>query len=342
VSPERVLQGFGEVGFLVVKEMAAGIEIYRRAVAGFLSEGNRAIPAISSDCPAVVQLVQVKFPSLLENLVPMVPPYEIAAERLKGSLPADSPARLYYIVPCPAKAHAAANPLSARGAYSGAIPVGDLYNSLKARLHAGKGEGGAPEALPRSSRNLEWSMSGGESRALGLGPTLVVDGIRHVAGILELAENGLMEGVPFIEAWSCPGGCLGGPLNVQNPFWARFHVVSLIANHPPAANPGAREPDSGEANRYRLPRPFQARGGMRLDPDLKKAMEKLRRIDEVLNKFPGIDCGSCGCPNCLALAEDVVQGYASEKECKFLPRGTRRTPKKERKGFRDGNDERNE
>jgi len=57
---------------------------------------------------------------------------------------------------------------------------------------------------------------------------------------------------------------------------------------------------------------------MRLDEDLSVAMEKLRRIDELVKKFPGINCGACGCPNCLALAEDVVQGYASEKDCVCL------------------------
>jgi uncharacterized Fe-S cluster-containing protein len=47
-------------------------------------------------------------------------------------------------------------------------------------------------------------------------------------------------------------------------------------------------------------------------------MEKLRRIDKVVHKFPGIDCGSCGCPNCLALAEDIVQGHATENHCFYI------------------------
>ncbi|MCR4431823.1 MAG: hypothetical protein NUV45_12515 [Tepidanaerobacteraceae bacterium] len=33
--------------------------------------------------------------------------------------------------------------------------------------------------------------------------------------------------------------------------------------------------------------------------------------------MPGLDCGSCGCPNCRALAEDIVQGLASETDCVF-------------------------
>jgi hypothetical protein len=339
VHPERVLEAFGDVGFSGVKEMAEGMEIYRGAVAGFLSSGDRPLPAISSDCPAVVDLVRVKFPSLLENLVPIAPPYEITAERLKRSFPAGSAHRLYYIVPCLAKARAAADPLSPEGGYSGAIPLADLYNTLKTSLHPGQKAGPGPITSQCASLNLEWSFSGGETRALGMGATLVVDGIHNVAGVLELAENGLLGEVPFIEAWSCPGGCLGGPLNVHNPFWARFHMLSFIQQDPSAGSRSSCGGARGDESRYRLPRPFQPREGMRLDPDLQVAMDKLRRIDEVARKFPGIDCGSCGCPNCLALAEDVVQGYASEKDCIYVPKGKRRTSQKERKGFRDGNDE---
>jgi len=57
---------------------------------------------------------------------------------------------------------------------------------------------------------------------------------------------------------------------------------------------------------------------MRLDENVKVAMQKLHQIDEVVRKLPGIDCGSCGCPNCLALAEDIVQGHAMENDCVYI------------------------
>ena len=66
--------------------------------------------------------------------------------------------------------------------------------------------------------------------------------------------------------------------------------------------------------------PLLPRLGMRLDENLKIAMEKLHQIDQIVKKFPGIDCGSCGCPTCLALAEDIVQGFASETDCFYVLR----------------------
>ena len=34
----------------------------------------------------------------------------------------------------------------------------------------------------------------------------------------------------------------------------------------------------------------------------------------VCDKFPGLDCGSCGAL-CKSLAEDIVRGVASEHDC---------------------------
>jgi ArsR family metal-binding transcriptional regulator len=68
----------------------------------------------------------------------------------------------------------------------------------------------------------------------------------------------------------------------------------------------------------RLRKPLTARPGLRLDENVKAAMEKLRRIDGIVKNLPGIDCGSCGSPTCLALAEDIVQGLAEEADCLLL------------------------
>ena len=319
-SPESILQACVEIGFSAGRDMGEGVSLYCEAAALSQASKMAAAPVISSDCPAVVQLVQVKFPALLENLVPVAPPFEIMARRLKRG--EEPPRNLCYVVPCPAKARAATHPLTPEGAYHKAIPLADLYNPLQACLHRMPGTPGAWETVPRMA--MEWAFPGGPGNALGREFALTVDGIHRVAEVLELAENGLLEEVAFIEAWSCPGGCLGGCLNVRNPFWARFQLSSAIRkNFPPAEAGGQPGGKKEEAERYLLHQPFPPRAGMRLDENLQKAMEKLRRIDETVKRLPGIDCGSCGSPHCLALAEDVVQGYAREADCKYALRKRR-------------------
>jgi len=52
-----------------------------------------------------------------------------------------------------------------------------------------------------------------------------------------------------------------------------------------------------------------------LDDDMVAAMEKMKRMMEITDTLPGLDCGSCGAPTCRALAEDIVRGYAAKSAC---------------------------
>ena len=56
---------------------------------------------------------------------------------------------------------------------------------------------------------------------------------------------------------------------------------------------------------------------LRLDADRGVAMRKLADIENLSETLPGIDCGSCGAPSCHALAEDIVNGTAHERDCVF-------------------------
>ena len=44
----------------------------------------------------------------------------------------------------------------------------------------------------------------------------------------------------------------------------------------------------------------------------------MRDIEELTKKLPGLDCGSCGAPTCMAFAEDVVKNEASLDECTVI------------------------
>jgi hypothetical protein len=287
--PRNILRACAEIGFRRGGTWG-GLSLYCEAVAFQASKGGSPghFFGLSGSGPAGAGQV----PALLENLVPVAPPFEITARKLKRE--GESPGDLCYVVPCPAKAWAATRPLTPEGACQQAIPLADLYNPLQACLHRMPGAPGAWETISRVA--MEWAFPGGQGKALGREVALTVDGIHRVAEILELAENGLLDEVPFIEAWSCPGGCLGGCLNVRNPFWARFQLSSAIRKHfPPGGGSGESGGKKEEAGQYLLHQSFPPRAGMRLDENLQRAMEKLRRIDETV-RLPGIDCGSCGSP----------------------------------------------
>jgi Na+-translocating ferredoxin:NAD+ oxidoreductase RNF subunit RnfB len=53
----------------------------------------------------------------------------------------------------------------------------------------------------------------------------------------------------------------------------------------------------------------------KLGINMRESIAMMSKVEELCEKFPGLDCGSCGAPTCKALAEDVVRGVASEKDC---------------------------
>ena len=55
-----------------------------------------------------------------------------------------------------------------------------------------------------------------------------------------------------------------------------------------------------------------------LSPDRKTAMQMMRDIEDLTKKLPGLDCGSCGAPTCMAFAEDVVKKETGIDECTVI------------------------
>ena len=54
---------------------------------------------------------------------------------------------------------------------------------------------------------------------------------------------------------------------------------------------------------------------MRLSDDRMTAIAKMAAIEQIYKELPHLDCGSCGAPNCHALAEDIVKGEATRQDC---------------------------
>ena len=96
VSPEEVTLAFQEIGFRVVENMTVSLAVYRNQVMGYLASPERPLPAIGSTCPAVVEFVRVKYPSLIENLVPTISPLEILMDQMGKDRKNISPVPLFF------------------------------------------------------------------------------------------------------------------------------------------------------------------------------------------------------------------------------------------------------
>ena len=128
-------------------------------------------------------------------------------------------------------------------------------------------------------------------------------------------EDDKLEDVEFVEALACQGGCLGGPLTVENLYVAKTKIKKVIDE----AKSKGFSANYEEKYDYDLvwKGDFEYRPIMKLDQDFAVAMKKLEELERIDKGLPGLDCGACGAPTCRALAEDIVRGNANETDCIF-------------------------
>jgi len=325
-TPVRaILSGLLKLGFDEVFEVAHGAEIVSLAIKDYLKRSDIPRPAISSACPAVVRLIQVKFPELINHIVPFDAPVEVAArlaraeaEQVTDLKPDDI--GVWFITPCPAKMTAVYQPLGTeKSSISGAIAINKIYHDLFKVVTAE-----SQDARRQASWvGVGWAIPGGETAAIGVDNMLVVHDINHVASALEQVALGKLKDVDYIEVLACAGGCVGGALNVENHYVAGYRMKQRITKKKTLDPKYGIMPRSdysefelGVAGR----RAIEPKPALRLDADISKAMSKIEIMDATLKSLPGLDCGSCGSPNCKALAEDIAQGRASLTDCVFILR----------------------
>lgn len=317
-SIAQVLTGLKHMGFDEVFEVARGADVVSRAIREKLRQPDCPKPLISSACPAIVRLIQVRFPDLIDHLVDIRQPMEVAASIAKREFARkhdvpESEVGCFFITPCPAKVTAIRSPIGhEESAVDGAISVLEIYGLLSShtRNHT------VDESLMSASRyGVGWANSGGEAHAVCPENSMAVDGIENVIRVLEEIENDKLNDLAFFEGSACTGGCVGGPLNFENNYVAR-NLIRRLMEGDPSLTPEMKV-DVSMLTKYPLysPDPILPNSAMKLDDDIIEAMRKMEKIESIVKRLPGFDCGSCGSPTCRAFAEDIVRGYAREMDC---------------------------
>ena len=311
-----ILTGLKDIGFDEVIEVAKGAEIISKHTKEYMRDTSIQKPIISSACPAVVKIIQNRFPFLIPNILQFISPKEITARMtkkmylMKGYKEEDI--GIFFISPCAAKITNSKYPqVIEKSSVNGIIAIKDIYKPLlkamKKRKHY--------EVLRLSTeKGMRWACPGGEVSGADMQNYVSVDGIQNVIKILELIEDNKLENTDFVECLACTGGCLGGPLTVENPFVAkcRMDKVSRVEEE-------KRElPLDADGIDYNWSKKLMPHEVLKLDEDFQGALEKVEKIELIFNQLPKIDCGSCGAPTCYALAEDIVTNEANIEDCIFM------------------------
>lgn len=315
---DYVLDGLLKIGFDDVFEVSAAAELVSAYTRLYLKNDLAKKPAISSACPAVLRLITLRFPSLKENIIHMLPPSEVAAylarERAKREHPElrDEDIGVCFISPCPAKASYVENGFADyKSRVDVVVSVSDIYFRLISKMKYGSDV----KSLSNSGViGIGWASSGGEATAILNDKYLAADGIDNVNRVLDQIENGNIPHLEFIELNACTGGCVGGVLTIQNPFIAKARLRTLRRYLPISQNSLSKDetelPDEVLFENLPAYNPIS-----RLSDSMAESMRMMSEIQKLKSELPCIDCGSCGAPNCRAFAEDVVKKQASLEDC---------------------------
>ena len=316
---DYVLAGLLTIGFDDVYEVSKAAELVSAYTRLYLKTEGVKKPSISSACPVVMRLISLRYPSLDENIIHMLPPMEVAArlarERALKNHPELDPSDIgvCFISPCPAKASYVKNGFAGyKSQIDEVVSISDIYFLL---INAMKKDDNVETLSESGMIGIGWARSGGEATAIFNENYLAADGIENVNRVLDQIENGNIPQLEFVELNACTGGCVGGVLTMQNPFIAKARLQTLRRYLPVSQNFLNGEESNYIPDYYLFNELPEYQPIARLSSSMAESMRMMADIQKLRETLPGIDCGSCGAPTCRAFAEDVVKGNADINDC---------------------------
>nr|WP_321409830.1 [Fe-Fe] hydrogenase large subunit C-terminal domain-containing protein [uncultured Carboxylicivirga sp.] len=328
ISVDEIIEILKGLGFTHIVPAEATVDVINEAMLeAYDSDVEK--PLISTFCPSIVRLIQVRFPGLVHNIMPIKPPIDTTAIYYRkllideGKNPEDI--GIFYVTPCASKIATVKAPVGEDESFvDGVINMDFLYNKV---YHILKNRNVARETNETdafeyiSPKALRWSLTEGESSSMQ-GRCLAIDEIHNVIKFLNKVENDEIINVDFIELRACDQSCAGGVLLSEN----RFLTVERMKKR--AENLEDMQVETKEISfdhhqyiKERLSiKPIEPRSMMGLDNDMATAIKKMERVRRIMCFLPGIDCGACGSPSCEGLARDIVLKDANLSSCVFMQR----------------------
>jgi len=320
---DYLLQGLLDLGFDHVYEFARAAELVTEYTRQYLKRTDIKHPVISSACPVVTRLISLRFPYLCDNIIPILPPMEIAGQIAKKEAIERHPELhesdivTVFISPCTAKTSYVKNGFAGgSSSVDYIVSMSDVYFELLGVMKKER----TPLPVSRVGMvGMSWAVSSGEASALLNDHYLAADGIENVIKVLDDLETGNYPFLDYIELNACSSGCVGGVLAVENPYLAKVKIQNLKRYLPVMQSRYANEEISSMESRYSAEQTVY-QPAQKQKSDMLTAMTIMKKAQIVYSELPEFDCGACGSPNCHAFAEDVANGNAVLSDCLMLGR----------------------
>jgi iron only hydrogenase large subunit-like protein len=321
IKPKTILSSLKKIGFDEVADITRACISLVKVLLKYIKDYNGKKPVIVSFCPTCIKLIQMRYPELIGNIAPIISPMEITAKEIRKEVSARTGIKsdeigVIYITPCPPRMIQISENYNSD--MDGSIPVSEIYNTLYTAIQQViKDKSDESEYFDISGFGLNMAISGGLRLMTNNENSISVSGINNVLFILEEIEKGRLHNVDFVEMDSCPEGCIGGPLVVENTYISRTNLVNLINHY------GETKIPIGKKNVYDdcemiYENIFEPLAKEDVNVDIKDALKKISERKRIFSGLPKIDCGACGSPTCETFAEDVVSGEVKINDCVIL------------------------
>lgn len=320
-----------ELGFTHIFETESTVEFLLKITRDKINESKNNKLFISAFCPAVVRLIQIRFPSLVTNIIPLKAPLQLTAafvrEKFNSEGFSSDETGVFYITPCAAKI-ADVKACINETAITGVINMNFMYNRMMSKLSKPQGSDfplSENDPFSLTKRSMTYTLTHGEALSFD-GRCLAVDEIHNVIEFLEKLENEEVTVPDYLELRACDQGCAGGVLTVEN----RFLAAEKLRDR---AEQAKYFPENIAALQktifkkydflllHALLKPLKPNSMFKFAGDYESAMKQYNVYREILNSLPHVDCGVCGSPSCKDFAEDVARGNKEIKHCVFIQRG---------------------
>jgi hypothetical protein len=322
VLPAQVLEGLTAIGFDSTYDLSWMCEMLGGATDAYLAECEGPWPKISVTCPAIVRLVQIRYPDMIPNLLPIESARELAAKLLRKKLGmrlglSAAEIGVFFITPCSAIVNSIVSPVGQEESYlDGAISISEVYGPLLQAIKKST-KGLADEEV--SPSGLLWAMAGGEIAGMRNRNTMTVKGVRDVEYVFDHIEAGKFQSVDFIEAYICPDGCVSGQLVVEGRYAAQRNIQQIVKHLGTQSHVKEEKVRSMlREHFFDLEEEIKARQVRPIVRDLRAAIARKRVEQALLDQLPRKDCAACGAPTCATLADDVMRGDAVLDDCVFI------------------------
>lgn len=325
IHPYIIHLALKKLGFDEVIDVNTSTAALAQVLGRYMKKYRGRLPLISSHCPSMIRLIQVKYPDLVELIVPLDVPREVTAREIRKDLSeklniAPLEIGIIYIAPCPAKIVSAKQPAEKEKSwFDGAVSINEVYSVLFPHVVAIKKNFDFQQIPQNFSFNAGWATLGGMTKEAKTENWLAVSGLDHVMKIFDDIENSRLRNVDFVEAHVCMLGCIGGPFTIENPYVARTNSIKQQVKYEEPINIDKNDIEKKfKEEYYFLEKPILPRPTNYFDSDLETSIKRMREIEKIYQKLRQIDCGCCGAPTCMAFAEDVVRGELKLIDCIFL------------------------